>query len=144
MGLDWSLPRQLLDQHTPVAMDAFSPGAGLTFGRLIYRQRSQGRGGVRDRRQQRRGHMRLSGNPDQVGARRRVSGAILSIRRPQFAEAAPWMGLMWANMLRAFQVGNARISHDGPSSWMRESRSASAQVSWPACHLTKASASAVM
>ena len=63
---------------------------------------------------------------------------------PQFAMAAPGTGLMWANMLRAFQVGNARTSHDGPSSRMRESRTASAQVSWPACHLTKASASAVM
>src|SRR5262247_4948738 len=53
-------------------------------------------------------------------------------------------GLMWANMLRAFQLGKARTSHDGPWSWMRESRVASVQVSWPACHLTKASASAVM
>ena len=65
-------------------------------------------------------------------------------RRPQFAEAALGTGLMLANMLWAFQVGNARISHDGPSSRMRESRSASAQLSWPACHLTKASASAVI
>src|SRR5215510_9460091 len=53
-------------------------------------------------------------------------------------------GLMWANMLRAFQVGNARTSHVGPWSWIRESRVAWAQVSWPACHLTNASASAVM
>ena len=52
-------------------------------------------------------------------------------------------GLMWANALRAFQVGKARTSHDGPSSWMRRSRVASAQGSWPACHLTNASASAV-
>ena len=53
-------------------------------------------------------------------------------------------GLMWANMLRAFQVGKALTSDGGPSSWMRPSRVAWAQVSWPACHLTKASASAVM
>ena len=65
-------------------------------------------------------------------------------RGPQFAVAVPGTGLMWANMLRAFQVGKARVSHVGPSSRMRESMSASAQVSWPACHLTKASASAVM
>src|SRR5215472_11755029 len=53
-------------------------------------------------------------------------------------------GLMWANMLRAFQVGKARTSHVGPWSWMRESRVAWVQVSWPACHLTNDSASAVM
>ena len=53
-------------------------------------------------------------------------------------------GLMWANMLRPFQVGKARTSHDGPSSWIRESRVASAQESCPACHFTNASASAVM
>lgn len=53
-------------------------------------------------------------------------------------------GLMWANMLRAFQVGKSRTSDGEPSSWMRPSRVAWAQVSWPACHLTKASASAVM
>jgi hypothetical protein len=53
-------------------------------------------------------------------------------------------GLMWANMLRAFQVGKALTSDGRPSSWMRPSRVAWAQVSWPACHLTKASASAVM
>src|SRR5262245_57524814 len=53
-------------------------------------------------------------------------------------------GLMWANMLRAFQVGKALTSDGWPSSWMRSSRVAWAQVSWPACHLTKASASAVM
>ena len=29
---------------------------------------------------------------------------------------------MWANMLRAFQVGNALTSDGGPSSWMRPSR----------------------
>ncbi len=51
---------------------------------------------------------------------------------------------MWAKALRAFQVGKARTSHEGPWSWMRRSRVASAQLSWPACHLTKASASAVM
>src|SRR5688572_9195662 len=53
-------------------------------------------------------------------------------------------GLMWANMLRAFQVGKALTSDEEPRSWMRSSRVAWAQVSWPACHLTKASASAVM
>ena len=47
-------------------------------------------------------------------------------------------------MLRAFHVGNALISDGEPSSWMRSSRMAWAQLSWPACHLTKASASAVM
>src|SRR5262244_2015790 len=60
------------------------------------------------------------------------------------AVATVGSGLMWANMLRAFQVGKARTSHVGPWSWMRESRVAWVQVSWPACHLTKASASAVM
>src|SRR5262245_5114140 len=53
-------------------------------------------------------------------------------------------GLMWANMLRAFHVGKARTSDGEPSSWMRPSRVAWAHASWPACHLTKASASAVM
>ncbi len=53
-------------------------------------------------------------------------------------------GLMSANMLRAFQVGKALTSDGEPSSWMRPSPVAWAQVSWPACHLTKASASAVM
>ena len=53
-------------------------------------------------------------------------------------------GLMWANMLRAFQVGKALTSDGRPSSSMRPSRVAWAQVSCPACHLTKASASAVM
>src|SRR3546814_10890779 len=52
-------------------------------------------------------------------------------------------GLMCANMLRAFQVGEALTSDGGPSSWMRPSPVAWDQVSWPACHLTKASASAV-
>src|SRR3546814_1614562 len=52
-------------------------------------------------------------------------------------------GLMCANMLRAFQVGKALTSDGGPSSWMRPSPVAWDQVSWPACHLTKASASAV-
>src|SRR4029453_10112134 len=60
------------------------------------------------------------------------------------AVAALGSRLMWANILRPFQVGKARTSHDGPSSWMRQSRDASVQVSWPACHLTKASAPAVM
>jgi hypothetical protein len=49
---------------------------------------------------------------------------------------------MWANMLRAFQVGKAFTSDQSPSSRMRFSRGAWDQVSWPACHLTKASASA--
>jgi hypothetical protein len=49
-----------------------------------------------------------------------------------------------SKMLRAFHVGKARTSHDGPQSWMRRSLMAAAQLSWPACHLTKASASAVM
>lgn len=50
---------------------------------------------------------------------------------------------MWAKRLRAFHVGKARTSHEGPWTWMRRSRVASAQLSWPACHLTKASASGV-
>ena len=54
----------------------------------------------------------------------------------QFAVAAAASGLMWANMLRPFQIGKARTSHDGASSWIRESRVASAQESWPACHFT--------
>jgi hypothetical protein len=62
----------------------------------------------------------------------------------QFAVAAAALGLMWANMLRRFQVGKADTSHEGPWSWIRESRVASAQDSWPACHFTNASASAVM
>ena len=53
-------------------------------------------------------------------------------------------GLMWANMLRPFQLGKARTSHRGPWSWIRESRVASFQESCPACHFTNASASAVM
>ena len=64
--------------------------------------------------------------------------------RPTELAAVRETGLMWAKALRAFQVGKARTSHEGPWSWMRRSRVASAQVSWPACHLTKASASAVM
>jgi hypothetical protein len=62
----------------------------------------------------------------------------------QFTVTAPASGLMWANMLRPFQLGKARTSHDGPSSWIRESRVTSAQESCPACHFTNASASAVM
>jgi hypothetical protein len=62
----------------------------------------------------------------------------------QFGVAAAASGLMWANMLRPFQVGKALTSHEGPWSWIRESRVASAQDSCPACHLTNASASAVM
>ena len=38
-------------------------------------------------------------------------------------------GLTLANMLRAFQVGKALISDGGPSSWIRPSRVAWAQVS---------------
>jgi hypothetical protein len=53
-------------------------------------------------------------------------------------------GLMCANMLRAFQVGKAFTSAGEPSSRIRSSRLACAQLSCPACHLTKASASAVM
>jgi hypothetical protein len=63
--------------------------------------------------------------------------------RPARLVAVRETGVMWANMLRAFQVGKALTSDEGPSSWMRSSRMAWAQVSWPACHLTKASASAV-
>jgi hypothetical protein len=62
----------------------------------------------------------------------------------QFAVAAAASGLMWANMLRPFQLGKARTSHKGPWSWIRESRVASFQDSCPACHFTNASASAVM
>ena len=39
-------------------------------------------------------------------------------------------GLMWANMLRAFQVGKALTSDGEPSIWMRFSRVAWAQVKW--------------
>jgi hypothetical protein len=63
------------------------------------------------------------------GGRRALSGAAT--------------GVMCANMLRAFQVGKARTSHDGPHRSMRPSRTAAAQLTWPACHLTNASASAV-
>ena len=45
-------------------------------------------------------------------------------------------GLMWANMLGAFQVGKALTSDEGPASWMRRSCVALVQVSCPACHLT--------
>src|ERR671919_660128 len=41
-------------------------------------------------------------------------------------------------MLRPFHVGKALTSHDGPWSWIRESRVAPAQESCPACHLTNA------
>src|SRR5262245_34879389 len=64
--------------------------------------------------------------------------------QPAGPVAARETGLMCANMLRAFQVGKALISDGGPSSWMRPVPVAWAQVSWPACHFTKASASAVM
>ena len=65
-------------------------------------------------------------------------------RQPVALVAVRETGLMWANMLRAFQVGNALTSDGEPSIWMRPSRVAWAQVRWPACHLTNASASAVM
>src|SRR6187397_2988108 len=64
--------------------------------------------------------------------------------QPRGLVAVRETGLMWANMLRVFQVGKALTSDGAPSSWMRPSRMAWAQVRWPACHLTKASASAVM
>jgi hypothetical protein len=51
---------------------------------------------------------------------------------------------MWANALRAFQLGKARAGNGSPSTWMRASRMASAQARWPACHLTNASTSVVM
>jgi hypothetical protein len=47
-------------------------------------------------------------------------------------------------MLRAFQVGKALTSDGTPSTWIRPSCVVCVQVSWPACHLTNASASAVM
>jgi hypothetical protein len=62
----------------------------------------------------------------------------------QRTAAAAAVGLIWANMLRPFQLGKARTSHEGPWSWIRESRVASSQDIWPACHFTNASASAVM
>jgi hypothetical protein len=71
-----------------------------------------------------------------------VTGKSLAMH--QFAVTALASGLMWANMLRRFQVGKARTSHEGPSSRIRESRVASAHEIWPACHFTNASASAVM
>jgi hypothetical protein len=43
---------------------------------------------------------------------------------------------MWANMLRAFQVGKALTSDGWPSSWMRPSLVAWAQVRWPAWRLS--------
>ena len=64
----------------------------------------------------------------------RIAGGVLAVLGS---------GLMRANMLRAFHCGKARTSHDGPSSRIREPRVASAR-SCPACHLTNASASAVM
>ena len=70
---------------------------------------------------------------------RRLGGSLR-----QFAVAAAASGLMWANMLRPFQLGKARTSHKGPWSWIRESRVASSQDSCPACHFTNASALAVM
>lgn len=41
------------------------------------------------------------------------------------------MGVMWAKLLRAFQVGKARTSQDGPSSRILASQVASAPESWP-------------
>ena len=64
--------------------------------------------------------------------------------QPGGLAAVPETGLMWANMLRAFQVGKALTSDGEPSIWMRPSRVAWAHASWPACRLTKASASAAM
>ena len=83
------------------------------------------------------------------GPRQQFRGARLgpgARLRCQAAEptAVREIGLMWAKALRAFHVGKARTSPEGPWSWMRRSRIASAQVSCPACHLTKASDSAVM
>ena len=74
----------------------------------------------------------------------RRNGRVRRRCQPARPTAVRETGLMWAKALRAFQVGKARTSHEGPWSWMRRSRVASAQVSCPACHLTKASASAVM
>ncbi len=71
-----------------------------------------------------------------VRVRRRCQAAGLA--------AIPETGLMWAKVLRAFQVGKARTSHEGPSRRIRELRVATSQESWPACHFTNASASAVM
>ena len=59
----------------------------------------------------------------------RLGLGLLPATATQFAVEAPATGVMWANMLRAFQVGKALISHDGPSSLIRESRRASAQRS---------------
>ena len=75
---------------------------------------------------------------------RRRNGRVRRRCQPARPTAVRGTGLMWAKALRAFQAGKARTSPEGPWSWMRPSRVASAQVSWPACHLTKASASAVM
>jgi hypothetical protein len=74
-----------------------------------------------------------------------ISGLRTDAIAAQAAEATGVLatGLTWANMLRAFQVGKALTSDDGPESRMRPSRVAWAQASCPACHLTKASASAV-
>jgi hypothetical protein len=49
--------------------------------------------------------------------------------QPRGLVAVRETGLMWANMLRAFQVGKALTSDGAPSSWMRPSRMAWAQVS---------------
>src|SRR5262245_23271360 len=82
------------------------------------------------------GHSRLRGGEHRA---RRLQGC-----QPAGRLAAPEAGLMWANMRGAFQVGNALTGDGGPSSWMRPPPIAWPQVRWPACHLTKASASAVM
>jgi hypothetical protein len=42
--------------------------------------------------------------------------------QPAALAAVRETGLMWANMLRAFQVGKALTSDGEPSSWMRPSR----------------------
>lgn len=54
------------------------------------------------------------------------------------------IGVIRADMLRAFQPGKALASDGGPSTWMRPPRVAWAHASYPACHLTNVSASAVM
>ena len=83
-------------------------------------------------------------DPTQGTAVRCRSGKPHRGRQPVALVAVRNTGLMWANMLRAFQVGNTLTSDGEPSIWMRPSRVAWAQVRWPACHLTNASASAVM
>src|SRR5262245_50899221 len=84
-------------------------------------------------------------HPLRLGTARNRDGDSPPVQcQPAGPVAARETGLICANMLRAFQVGKALISDGGPSSWMRPVPVAWAQVSWPACHFTKASASAVM